>query len=179
MKPSEIGVVPIYGGISRTDHPIKQIWYPSTAYHDQKGILTGAYNFGVYATSDGLKPVSQRLNEARAGAKLFGKQFGEGLEHGVAIAWQNMPCIKGGWAQWHEVYESTKHFNRLVQVTAVGSDPAGAKFFVIGCQVSTLPGWQEGAIASGLKALSRLASWDHEIPYVKRLPDTRLMVEGI
>ena len=46
VKPSEVGVVPIYGGISWTDHPIKQIWYPSTAFHDQKGVLTGAYNFG-------------------------------------------------------------------------------------------------------------------------------------
>ena len=41
---SEVGVVPIYGGISWTNHPITQIWYPSEAYHDQKGVLTGCYN---------------------------------------------------------------------------------------------------------------------------------------
>ncbi|QVI19683.1 hypothetical protein KHQ06_25420 [Nocardia tengchongensis] len=29
----ELGVVPIHGGISWTDDPITQIWYPSTAYH--------------------------------------------------------------------------------------------------------------------------------------------------
>src|SRR5947209_8437133 len=34
---SEVGVVPIYGGISWTEHPITQIWYPSEAYHDRKG----------------------------------------------------------------------------------------------------------------------------------------------
>ena len=179
VKPSEVGVVPIYGGISWTDHPIKQIWYPSTAYHDQKGVLTGAYNFGVDATADGLKPVAQRLQDAREGAKLFGDQFGEGLGHGVAIAWQNMPYLKGGWAQWHEVDDSVKHYNRLIQGTTVGGDAEGAKFFLIGCQVSTLPGWQEGAIASGLQALSRLADWGYEIAYLKTLPDTRLMVEGI
>src|SRR5207302_4088265 len=42
---SEVGVVPIYGGISWTEHPSTQIWYPSDAYHDRKGVLTGAYNF--------------------------------------------------------------------------------------------------------------------------------------
>ncbi len=42
---SEVGVVPIFGGISWTDHPIRQIWYPSNDFHGKKGVLTGAYNF--------------------------------------------------------------------------------------------------------------------------------------
>ena len=50
---SEVGVVPIYGGISWTDHPITQIWYPSNAYHDSKGVLTGAYNFAENAARFG------------------------------------------------------------------------------------------------------------------------------
>ncbi|MGD0680102.1 MAG: FAD-dependent oxidoreductase [Polyangiaceae bacterium] len=33
----------IYGGISWTDHPITQIWYPSNGIHAPKGILVGAY----------------------------------------------------------------------------------------------------------------------------------------
>lgn len=64
---SEVGVVPIYGGISWTDHPITQIWYPSEAYHDQKGVLTGAYNFGDDAAQSGKMPVQDRLKEARQG----------------------------------------------------------------------------------------------------------------
>ncbi|MBT9317848.1 flavin monoamine oxidase family protein [Leptothoe spongobia] len=92
---SEIGVVPIYGGISWTDHPITQIWYPSDAYHDRKGVLTGAYNFSTDACHSGHLSVEGRLEEARNGAARFSQTFADGLENGVAIAWQNMAHIKG------------------------------------------------------------------------------------
>ncbi len=178
---SEVGVVPIYGGISWTDNEIVQIWYPSNAYHDKKGILTGAYNFSNNAYKWGKMPVAERLRRAREGAKLFGEAFGDGLRDGVAIAWQNMPYIKGGWAQWHVVHKAVDHFNVLIQGTGVGdedeaSDPV---FFIVGDQVSSLPGWQEGAIASALNAISRMCRPDLEIPHLAVLPDTRLMVEGI
>jgi monoamine oxidase len=88
-----------------------------------------------------------------------------------------MPYIKGGWAQWRLVDESVDNFNRLTQGTGIdGGDP---NFFIVGDQISSLPGWQEGAIASALNALSRLARPDLMIPSVASLPDTRIMVEGI
>ncbi|WP_215611118.1 Cif family virulence factor [Leptothoe spongobia] len=58
-------------------------------------------------------------------------------------------------------------------------DASNPCFFIVGDQVSSLPGWQEGAIASALNAISRLARPDLTLPYLKSLPDTRLMVEGI
>ncbi|HEY6350035.1 MAG TPA: FAD-dependent oxidoreductase [Candidatus Angelobacter sp.] len=175
---SEIGVVPIYGGISWTENPITQIWYPSNAYHDRKGVLTGAYNFAENAANFGRMSVPERLRKARTGAALFGKEFAAGLDRGVAIAWQNMAHIKGGWAQWNEVKNSVHHYNRIIQGTSVdgGNQPC---FFIVGDQVSSLPGWQEGAIASALNAVSRLARPDLMLPYLSVLPDTRLMVEGI
>ncbi|MFN0111420.1 MAG: flavin monoamine oxidase family protein [Blastocatellia bacterium] len=175
---SEVGVVPIYGGISWTDHPITQIWYPSTAYHDRKGVLTGAYNFSRDALRFGKTPIRKRLEEAREGAALFSEAFAEGLEHGVTIAWQNMAHIKGGWAQWNYVKNSVKHYNQIIQGTGVdGAD--NPCFFIVGDQVSSLPGWQEGAIASALNAISRLARPDLKLPHLKVLPDTRLMVESL
>ena len=113
---------------------------------------------------------------------LFGKAFGDGLRDGVAIAWQNMPYIKGGWAQWHVVENAVHHFNKLDQgtgVTGLDSELSDPVFFIVGDQISSLPGWQEGAITSALMALGRMARPDLEIPYLKKLPDTRLMVEGI
>ncbi len=179
---SEVGVVPIFGGISWTDNEIVQIWYPSDAYHDEKGVLTGAYNFSSTAFRWGKMPIKKRLRKAREGAKLFGKAFGDGLRDGVAIAWQNMPYIKGGWAQWHVVENAVAHFNVLDQGTGVydsDGELSNPVFFIIGDQISSLPGWQEGAIASALNAISRLARPDLEIPYLSALPDTRLMVEGV
>jgi monoamine oxidase len=180
---SEIGVVPIFGGISWTDNDITQIWYPSTAYHDQKGVLTGAYNFSEIAYEWGKLPVQARLDKAREGAKLFGHAFGDGLEHGLAIAWQNMPYIKGGWAQWHVVGDhAVHHFNVLTQgssVTTTDSAQTQPNFFIVGDQLSSLPGWQEGAIAAALNALNRMERPDLAIPHLACLPDTRLMVEGV
>lgn len=182
LPKSEVGVVPIFGGISWTDNEITQIWYPSNAYHDQKGVLTGAYNFGKIAYTAGKQDVAERLENAKKGAAEFDEDFAYGLEDGVAIAWQNMPYIKGGWAQWQEVEDGVAHFNVLDQGSGVYkadgtlSDPI---FFVIGDQVSSLPGWQEGAIAASLNALSRMERPDLNIPYLKSLPDTRLMVEGV
>ena len=177
---SEIGVVPIFGGISWTDHTITQIWYPSNDYHDQKGTLTGCYNFSGDAYEMGMLPVQERLEIAREGASRFSVPFAEGLEHGVAIAWQNMPHIKGGWAQWHQVgstEESVKYFNILTQGTGVdGSMPS---FFIVGDQLSSLPGWQEGAIAAALNAVGRLHRPDLAVRHLSILPDTRLMVEGV
>jgi monoamine oxidase len=175
---SEIGVVPIYGGISWTDDPITQIWYPSNAYHDRKGVLTGAYNFSENAASSGRKPVEERLREARAGAALFNKEFAEGLDRGVAIAWQNMAHIKGGWAQWNNVDDSVRHYNHIIQGTGVNG-ATNPCFFIVGDQTSSLPGWQEGAISSALNAISRLARPDLMLPFLSALPDTKLMVEGL
>jgi monoamine oxidase len=182
LPDSEIGVVPIFGGISWTDHEIKQIWYPSNDYQDQKGTLTGAYNFSVDAYTAGTQDVQTRLDNAQEGAKLFGQKFGEGLHDGVAIAWQNMPHIKGGWAQWHVVEDAVDQFNILTQATGVydaDGEMSDPNFFIVGDQVSSLPGWQEGAIAAALNALTRMTHPDLEIARLAYLPDTRLMVEGI
>ncbi|MGB6297123.1 MAG: FAD-dependent oxidoreductase [Rivularia sp. (in: cyanobacteria)] len=174
---SEIGLMPIYGGISWTDHPITQIWYPSNAYHDCKGVLTGAYNFAADASSYGKKSIDERLSDARDGAERLDKALAKELKHGVAIAWQNMAHIKGGWAQWKYVKESVEHYNQIIQGTGVdGSKPC---FFIVGDQVSSLPGWQEGAIASALNAISRLVQPNKPLAYLSALPDTRLMVEGL
>lgn len=177
---SEIGVVPIFGGISWTDNEIQQIWYPSSAYQDEKGVLTGAYNFDKTAHKWGKLPVKERLKLAKDDAGKFNQRFADGLTDGLAIAWQNMPHIKGGWAYWQAVGGSeyaTEQFNAIAQGSGIAS--GDANFFIVGDQISSLPGWQEGAIASAINAVSRMAEPGMEVAYLKNLPDTRLMVEGV
>jgi len=140
--------------------------------------LTGCYNFGQHACRSGRMSVHERLVDARAGAVRFGAKFAAGLGNGIAIAWQNMAYIKGGWAQWQYVSDSVQHYNQIIQGTGVdGSDRPC--FFIIGDQVSSLPGWQEGAVASALNAISRLVRPDLQLPHLSALPDPRIMVEGI
>ncbi|MEL7145421.1 MAG: FAD-dependent oxidoreductase [Bacteroidota bacterium] len=186
VNESEVGVVPIFGGISWTDNEIQQIWYPSNGYQDKKGILTGAYNFDKTAHKWGTWPICERLDKAQADAKKFSPEFGDGLEDGLAIAWQNMPHIKGGWAYWQAVGDSayaTTQFNNITQGSGTYDEETGEytdpTFFIVGDQVSSLPGWQEGAIASALNALKRVADPTQKVPHLESLPDTRLMVEGV
>ena len=183
---SEVGVVPIFGGISWTNNQIQQIWYPSNGYQDEKGILTGAYNFDQTAYDWGQWPISERLDQALDDADKFSPRFAKGLKDGVAIAWQNMPHIKGGWAYWQAVGEASyaaEQFNNITQGSGIYDEDTGdytdPTFFIVGDQVSSLPGWQEGAIASALNALKRIADPAQKVPHLESLPDTRLMVEGL
>ena len=126
--------------------------------------------------------VADRLKTAKEGAAVFGEAFADGLNEGVTIAWQNIPYIKGGWAQWNDLPQAKEHFNVLTQGTGVrkkSGEMSDPNFFIIGDQLSSLPGWQEGAIAAALNAISRMARPDLEIPHLESLPDTRLMVEGV
>ncbi|MEH2000980.1 MAG: FAD-dependent oxidoreductase [Nostoc sp.] len=172
QKAKNSGDVPIYGGISWSSDEIGQIWYPSDDYHAELGVLTGAYNFQGVAFNWGQKDPSDRLEIAKAGAKnLGGEDFANGLEDGLAIAWQNMPYQKGGWANWQAVKDKETHYNSLIQ--------GNQNFYIIGDQLSALPGWQEGAVVSAINAVNRVADETYFIPELDILPDTRLMVESL
>lgn len=165
------GDVPIYGGISWSSDEIDQIWYPSDQYHANLGVLTGAYNFSAVAKKWGCASPQERLCWAKEQAKnLGGDNFADGLKHGLAIAWQNIPYQKGGWAQWITVENGVTHFNVLVK--------GDKNFYIVGDQLSNLSGWQEGAVSSALNAVCQLADLSYRVPDIDMLPDTRLTVEG-
>lgn len=171
-------VVPIYGGISWTSHPLTQIWYPSDRYFDELGVLTGAYNFGDNAVTWGEQSPIWRLRVAREGAEaLAGSAFAGGLDAGLSIAWQNIEHIRGGWAQWQNVHPDMR-VRTLTYNTLVAGDPA-SRFFVCGDQLSQLAGWKEGAVVSALHAIKMLAIPGFAAPKVLSVPDSRIMVEGM
>ncbi len=127
---------------------------------------------------------AERLENAREGAARFGKKFANGLEDGVSIAWQNVPYIKGGWPRWQTLGDpddAVKAYNDIAAGTHV-IDPVWKtkkNFFMVGDQVSSLPGWQEGAIIGALHAVQLATYPDVPLPQLSALPDPRLMVEGV
>lgn len=168
---TEKRVVPIFGGISWTSHSMTQLWYPSEQYHARLGVLTGAYNFGDNAIEYGDHPPEWRLREAREGAaQLAGVEFAQGLGHGISIAWQNMRYERGGWANWTVVPDGVEHYNTLLK--------GDNDFFICGDQLSVLPGWQEGAVASALHVLRKVIDDTYRHVPIRRVPDPRLVVEG-
>ncbi|MDA8018668.1 MAG: FAD-dependent oxidoreductase [Thermoanaerobaculia bacterium] len=167
-------VVPIFGGISWTSHPMTQLWYPSDRIFDELGVLTGAYNFGADATQWGQFSPYWRLQQARTGAQdLGGDAFADGLAAGLAIAWQNIEHLRGGWAQWQNVPDGEASYNALL------AGARDSRFYICGDQMSQLPGWQEGAVASALHATAMLCVPTFTAPTVDSVPDSRMMVEGM
>ena len=168
----------IYGGISWIDDLITQMWYPSNDYFSEKGTLTGAYIYDDDAERFGRWGLERRLREAKKGALKLHPEFGSNqivpTEKGLSIAWQQVPFAAGGWPDWNDDDpEDAKAYHRLL-----GSDRG--RFFVVGDQVSPLPGWQEGALMSAEHVVELITELKDEadLEKVHRAPSTRRLVQG-
>lgn len=141
----------IYGGISWTSDPISQIWYPSTGFHNQRGILTGGYANGVPNATVHFGDLSraERIKTALVqGIKLHPEldpRYGyHDVSKALTIAWHNMPFQAGGW------FEATEDQRQCgYQVLLRGQ---GGRLFMGGDAMSYLPGWMEGALSAGRMA---------------------------
>lgn len=169
----------IYGGISWTDHPITQMWYPSNDYFSGNGTLTGAYNFGRNAEELGALKPERRLEVARAGAVALHPEFADEeivpTERGVTIAWHKVPHQLGGWAAWDPA--NPAHMTAYKQLLQPEGDD---RFYVVGDQASPLPGWQEGAMMSAHYAVGQILGL---LPLTVRedvvVPDSAALTQGL
>lgn len=136
----------IYGGISYTDLPVAQIWYPSDGINSQKGIMLGAYVWGDENNEyfERLSP-QQRLEVAASNGEQIHEGYSSYIETGVSIPWSRMNHMMGCGSRMSEE-DHDKYFALLQK-------PEG-RHFMIGDQISFHPGWQEGALASVEVALS-------------------------
>ena len=167
----------IYGGISYINHNITQMWYPSNGYlFEEKGVLTGAYNYTKRAEFLGNQHLPERLKIAAQGAhRLHGDAFTKAvpIELGLSIAWHHVPYQLAGWADWDGV--APVHYETLLE-------PDG-RVIVAGDQVSYLPGWQEGAMLSAHHVLRQITR-ERRVMLKKaaapgHAPRTRTVTEGI
>ncbi len=166
----------IYGGISYTDDPITQMWYPSYDYFTRNGTLTGVYNYDNDAIAFGNMSLEERIRVARKGAIKFHPEFADTKlvpsDKAISIAWQNIPNEGGGWANWDPNSDDhAKAYRRLLR-------PEG-RFYVVGDQVSQLPGWQEGAMESALHVINQIGrGLKLMVPEDLRAPNTRRLIHG-
>ena len=139
----------IYGGISWTKHIITQLWYPSYGFHSQKGVLTGAYNYGRAAGIFGLMPHKERMTKALTGGeKIHPGLFERNVEKGISIAWQNMPNQAGGWAYYR---------NQAADPEYLAINQPQGRLVLAGDYLSFYSGWMEGAVRSAELAVERIA----------------------
>jgi monoamine oxidase len=139
----------IYGGISYTDLPIRQISYPSNDYNRSgRGVLLGAYTYGG-ANSYEFTSMAPQERVARAvelGSRLH-PQYRAEFENGIAVAWHRVPFTLGCAGSWTDRMRE-EHYDNLCQIDG--------RIVLAGEHASYIPAWQEGAILSSLNAIARL-----------------------
>jgi monoamine oxidase len=139
----------IYGGISYTDLPIRQIAYPNTGFNSAgKGVLLGAYLFdGANAYEFTSMPPAERIARAVEFGASIHPQYPAEFENGVAVAWHRMPFTLGCSGDWTDGAR-VEHYDNLCQIDG--------RIMLAGEHASYIPAWQEGAILSSLNAITRL-----------------------
>jgi monoamine oxidase len=139
----------IYGGISYTDLPIRQIAYPNTGFNRAgKGVLLGAYLFdGPNAYEFTSMAPAERVRRAVGFGSMVHPQYTREFENGIAIAWHRVPFVLGCAGNWSEAARA-EHYENLCQIDG--------RIVLAGEHASYIPAWQEGAILSSLDAISRL-----------------------
>ncbi|MBC8074913.1 MAG: flavin monoamine oxidase family protein, partial [Chloroflexales bacterium] len=142
----------IYGGISWTDQPIAQIWYPSWGYGARKGVVQGAYTFGAAADALGALSPQARLAEALTQGARLHAQYRDTYETGFSVAWQRVRYSQGGWAQHGASTEALQAVDGVI--------------YLAGEHMSELTGWQEGAVRSAQHVVQQI----HE-RYCQREPN--------
>jgi monoamine oxidase len=138
----------IYGGISFTDLPIGQISYPSTDYlKPGKGVLLGAYMFGVNAVEFTAMAPEERVRKAvEYGAQLH-PQMTDEFDTGIAVAWHRVPWTLGCYGMWKSDTRK-QHYQNLCAIDG--------RTVLAGEHCSYVNAWQEGAVLSALSAVTRL-----------------------
>ncbi|MEO1400444.1 MAG: flavin monoamine oxidase family protein [Cyanobacteria bacterium J06635_1] len=142
----------IYGGISWTERDITQIWYPSTGFHSDNGILVGAYIWdnpigNVWGTLSPEQRLAKAIEDGTAIHPDYASQVSPAT--GMSIAWGNIPYSQGGWAEWEDEQREAAY--------RVLTQPDGP-IFLAGEHLSYLTGWQEGSVRSALLAVEGIAN---------------------
>lgn len=129
----------IYGGITNTNQDITQIWYPSSNFLGQKGVLLGYYNFGNPAARVGNLPPNERLALAIAQGSKIHPQYNNHFENGFTVFWSTIPYSLGGWAEYTTAVRQ-QYYPTLNQ-------PDG-NIYLCGEHLSYLTGWIAGSLES-------------------------------
>lgn len=141
----------IYGGISWTNHPIQQIWYPSHGFHKQKGIMLSAYNYGSGMQFTQMSQ-QERIAVALAQGEKIHPGYSQHVEKGMTIAWHRMNHMLGCSARWARSSGGLTNEEEAMRHTLMKG--LAGRHYLVGDQVTLHAGWQEAAILSAHAAIA-------------------------
>ncbi|KWT57433.1 amino acid oxidase [Streptomyces albus subsp. albus] len=138
----------IYGGITNTDLDVGVIWYPSYAFHAERGVVIGYYNFGRDADAYGkLTPKERERRAVAQGVKIHGPKYRTELLSSFSQHWRLMPHVEAAWHSLEGGPDAARY--------AALNKPAGRVYFA-GDHLSHTVAWQHGAFASARKVVGEV-----------------------
>lgn len=140
----------IYGGISFAGNDTGVVWYPSSGYQSERGIILGAYVAGKPAEAFEALPVPTQIKKARDAVDKLHPGHGADLAGGIAVDWHKVPYNLGPWLHWSKSGPDVAAYRLLNQ-------PEGRVYFS-GAHLSQLPSWQEGAVVAAHRTIELIAA---------------------
>ena len=137
----------IYGGISKTNQDITQIFYPSYGFLGGKGVLKGYYNFHQRAEVLGALTPAQRQEAALTQGGRIHPQYVREFDNATSIYWPKVPHSLGGWAHYAEAERRDLYPHLL--------EPDGPYYFA-GEHISYQTAWMAGAFLSAQYVVEKL-----------------------
>lgn len=137
----------IYGGVSVTNLPISQIYYPSHGFLGPRGVLIGYYVFGGRAEGINRLAPRDRLERALADGERIHPPYRRHFRTGTSVAWERMPFSEGGWARWSD--EARRNAYPVLL-------EADGPFVLAGDYLTYHSGWMAGAFLSARDAAARV-----------------------
>jgi monoamine oxidase len=137
----------IFGGISWTNQPINEIYYPSHGFFQPKGVLIGYYMFGPPSDEvKTMKPEDRIEYALKQGEKLH-PQYRAEFENAFSVNWSTMPHIEGCLAHFNE---------RFVKTLYPSITQPDGNLHLAGDWASHLGGWQAGAFESARNVVKNI-----------------------
>jgi monoamine oxidase len=142
----------IYGGVSYTTRDIEQIWYPSSGFFGESGILVTSYNDGDRAHRWHMMPPAARAEVARVSTDRVHPGYGRELSDPIALSWRNIPFAWGAWPVWEpdDSPEVTAFYTEIVR--------SEGRVHFAGDIASLWAGWMEGGFAAAHTAIGEIDS---------------------
>ncbi|MDX2305238.1 MAG: flavin monoamine oxidase family protein [Microscillaceae bacterium] len=137
----------IFGGISKTNMDITQIFYPSYGFTNSKGILKGYYNFHERAVRFADLSLADREKQALAEGGKIHPQYATEFENSFSLAWHKIPFSEGGWADY-KANDRKLYFPTLLKAD-------GAVYFA-GEHTTYLNAWMAGAFESARRVVKQI-----------------------
>ena len=141
----------IYGGSSTRGIVGHTVIYPSYGYFGKKGVIQSAYAFGRAAATLGELSLEEQVEQALERSEpIHPGQFRKHYDgKAFSIAWHRTRYTEAGWSAWSPPARQ--------QHLPVLREPQGRVYFA-GDYLSSLSGWQVGAIESAWTQIEALHS---------------------